>query len=248
MVETAKLFWELASSDRIKILKVLGGGKRRLSYIAQEINVSVQEAHRNLSRLMKIKLVDKDKDGYYILTPFGRYVLAVLPTLEFLYSNREYFLVHDISKIPGKFIYRLGELSGSKHAPDTFTAIRYIEMIIEESMEYTWILTEQVLVSALQLIAKKASGEVSFKIIIPYKIRLPPGAEIAENLAGKLNIRYIDSVDIALILNEKRGCLAFPFLDGRIDYRGFLVESREGHSWCKDVFQYYWSRSRYMRF
>ncbi|RLE69086.1 MAG: transcriptional regulator, partial [Thermoprotei archaeon] len=43
-----------------------------------------------------------------------------------------------------------------------------------------------------------------------------------------------------LIQNEKHAGIAFPRLDGEIDYRGFLIEDPLGLSWCKDIFEYYW--------
>ena len=243
-METSSLFWELASKDRLNILKILRRKKRKLSRIAEEIGESVQETYRNLSRLVKVKLVDKDREGYYTLTAFGECVLTVLPTLEFMCEHREYFLTHDLSRIPEEFVYKIGELADSRQAPDTFTAIRYVEMLIGESREYVWILTEQILVSALQFIPKKVSENVSFKIIIPHKLKPPPGAETP--IKTKLDVRYVDAVDIALVLNERRACIAFPRLDGEIDYKGFLVENPRGHGWCKALFQYYWSKSRYM--
>ena len=46
-----------------------------------------------------------------------------------------------------------------------------------------------------------------------------------------------------MILNEKRAYIAFPGLSGEIDYRGFLVEDPKGHSWRKNLFQYYWNKT-----
>ena len=239
-MDVEALFWELASRDRVSILKLLGKRRRRLSRIAEEIGASVQETHRNLSRLSKVGLVDKDRDGYYVLTAFGRLVLAVLPTLEFLCEYRDYLETHDLTRIPSRFIYRIGELRGSKRAPDTFTAIRYSEMIIEESEEYVWVITEQVLPSAAHLMSEKASGNVTFRVIVPRGLKPPPGVNV--DAARNVSVRFVDSVDVALVLNEKRACLAFPRLDGEMDYRGFLVESRAGHRWCRDLFEHYWAR------
>jgi len=239
-VNVESLFWELASRDRMNIVKALERGRRRLSWIAEEVGESVQETHRNLSRLSRAGLVDKDGEGYYVLTAFGRYVLAVLPTLEFLCEHRSYFESHDLSRIPLKFVYRIGELSGSRRAPDTLTAIRYSEIIIEESEDYVWIIAEQVLASAAQLASRKISEGVSLRVVVPRGLKPPPGVDLAS--LRNVDVRLIDSVDAALVLNEERACLAFPRLDGEMDYRGFLVESKTGHEWCKDLFEYYWGR------
>ena len=79
-MEASSLFWELANRDRLNILKLLEKEKRKLSHIAKEIDESIQETYRNLSRLAKVKLVDKDSEGYYTLTAFGRYILCLLYT------------------------------------------------------------------------------------------------------------------------------------------------------------------------
>jgi len=244
-VDITKLFLELASHDRINILKILDKEKKRLTSIAEEIDETVQETYRNLIRLIRAKLIDKDKEGYYTLTPFGRYILMILPTIEFLCENREYLLTHDLSKIPKQFIHRISALKNSKRAPDTLTALQYIELLIRESKEYIWTITEQILASKNQEIIQKTK-EVLFKIILPDNFKPPPGITINFKMNRNIDIRYIQSIDVALILNERRACLAFPWINGEIDYKGFLIEDKDGYEWCKDLFQYYWKKSRFL--
>ena len=235
LVEVEALLWELASKDRLAILRLLSEGRRRLTRVAENVRVTVQEAHRDLSRLVKAGLVSKDAEGYYVLTPFGRYVVTILPSLEFLCEYRDYFLSHDLSGVPENLIYRLGELRGSKYAPDTFTALRYAEILVEEAKEYVWIVTEQVMPSIARLIPEK---DIHFRAVMP-RVKPPPGIDTRE--LGNVEVRFLDKVRVALVLNEKRACLAFPRLDGEIDYRGFLVKGEAGHRWCRDLFQHYWS-------
>ena len=232
------LFWELASPDRMAILRFLRTGKLRLTRIAEEVGVSVQEAHRDLSRLAKARLVAKDPQGYYTLTPLGEYVMTLLEPLEALLEHRDYYAAHDLTRIPKNLLYRIGQLKGAQQAPDTFTALSYVELLVKEAEEYLWIVTEQVLPSAARLMHGK---NIQIKLVIP-RVKPPPSVEPLK--LTNLEARYIDQIAAALVINEKRACLALPRHNGEIDYRGLLIETPEGLEWCKDLFTYHWNKAK----
>jgi len=237
-VNLEALFWELASPDRMAILRLLSTGKRRLTRIAEEVCVTVQEAHRDLARLTKARLVTKDPQGYYALTPLGKYVMTLLEPLEALLEHRDYYAAHDLTRIPKNLLYRIGQLKGARQAPDTFTALSYAEILIKEAREYLWIVTEQVLPSAARLMQGK---NIQIRIVIP-RVQPPPSAEPLK--LANLEARYIDQIAAALVINEKRAALALPRHNGEIDYRGLLIETQEGLEWCKDLFTHHWNKAK----
>ena len=245
-MDVSLLFLELSNIDRVRILKFLEGRKMKLSHIARELNFSVQETHRNLQRMIKVGLVDRDKDGSYYLTSFGQYILTLLPSFSFLCKHKDYFLTHDLTRIPRSFLERIGELARTRFAPDLFTAINLIEAIIREAEKYVLIITEHVLLSGIEMLSMKPPG-IIVKIILPSRASLPRKAKVDNRAARRFNVRFLDSIDVALVQNEKRAGIAFPYLTGEIDYRGFLVEDEEGLSWCRDLFQYYWDKAKLIR-
>ncbi len=228
------LLWELASPVRMRLLKILQAGGRKLTRIAWEAGLSAQEAHRNLSRLLEVGLVAKNEKGFYMLTPAGEYVLVLLEPLGVFAEHWEYFAGHSLAHIPRSLVYRLAELRGSREAPDPLTALGYAELLVREAEEYIWIITEQILPGAARAMSGK---EVHVRLLIP-EVEPPPGIEDVK--VPGLRVRHIRSVPAALIINEKRAALALPRHSGEIDYRGLLVESPQGHRWCRDLFLYFW--------
>jgi len=81
-----------------------------LSQLTAKLSATPQETSKHLMRLRNAKLIEKDSDGFFGLTAFGKIILNLVPSIKFLTQNREYFLSHDISSLPLEFIERLGEL------------------------------------------------------------------------------------------------------------------------------------------
>ena len=57
------LFFELAGDLRLLMLTKLNQKNQRLSQLATELNATMQEAHRNMTRLIEAGLVAKGREG-----------------------------------------------------------------------------------------------------------------------------------------------------------------------------------------
>src|ERR1041385_8977133 len=104
------LFFELAGDIRLSMLVRMSQKGCRLSQLASELDATMQEAHRNMTRLVESGLVAKDKEGELVLTAYGRIVVTTIPSYHFLYNNRDFFLDHSLGDLPPKFIQRMGAL------------------------------------------------------------------------------------------------------------------------------------------
>src|SRR5690349_2937372 len=102
------LFFELAGDLRLSMLSRLGEKDYRLSQLASELDATMQEAHRNMTRLIDSGLVSKGKDGELVLTSYGRTVVSLVPSYDFLYKNKEFFVDHSLGDLPVKFVQRMG--------------------------------------------------------------------------------------------------------------------------------------------
>jgi predicted transcriptional regulator len=102
------LFFELAGDLRLAMLTKLSQKNYRLSQLASELDATMQEAHRNMTRLVESGLVLKDKEGELLLTAYGRTVVTIIPSYDFLYRNRDFFLDHSLGDLPPKFVQRMG--------------------------------------------------------------------------------------------------------------------------------------------
>jgi len=82
--------------------------------LSRKLNQTTTETFRQLQRLMEAKLVEKQPEGTYGVTEYGRLVLELTDPLKFLLKNKDYFVAHDIRRLPHQFIMRLDALSGAQ--------------------------------------------------------------------------------------------------------------------------------------
>ncbi len=70
-----KLFFELASESRLSILRELKKENLKMQEIARRLDVTPTEAFRQLERLSTAVLVQRQPDGMFALTEYGKLVL-----------------------------------------------------------------------------------------------------------------------------------------------------------------------------
>jgi predicted transcriptional regulator len=74
----SSLLFELSSVDRLDILFLLRRTPMKLSHVSKKLDFTVQETSRNITRLSEAKMIIKDVDGLYCLTPYGEESLNLL--------------------------------------------------------------------------------------------------------------------------------------------------------------------------
>jgi len=79
------LLFEFSSVDRLDILLLLKKSPLKLSHISSELAFTVQETSRNVARLTDAKLIAKDVDGLFHLTPYGEEALSQLSGFRLLF-------------------------------------------------------------------------------------------------------------------------------------------------------------------
>ncbi len=248
------LFFELSNEGRLDIIRLLTVNAMKLSQIAKELDLPVQEVSRQLARLVKIKIITKNIDGAYIVTPQGRNILRLLPGFQFLSDNSEYFEKHCLDKLPTQFMNRIGELSNSGTVSVLMESFVSVERVVQESEEYFYYITDQNIVSAnaYALGAEALDRGVEFKCI-ELENYAPPEAltekvpeEIRDRFTehrkkGRIVDNVMPDIDVILYMNEKEvGLLGFPLMDGSMDYLGFTSKDKDFIKWCKDLHDYYW--------
>ncbi len=106
-----KLFFELASESRLSILKELQVETLKMQEIARRLDVTATEAFRQLERLSAASLVQRQPDGTFALAEYGKLVLQISTSLDFISRHKEYLSTHDLMRLPSQFVNRLGEAS-----------------------------------------------------------------------------------------------------------------------------------------
>lgn len=255
MENLCSLFFELSSEDRLQILLQLEKEPLKLTKISTEFKLTSSETHRQLSRLIETKLVVKDIDGFFNLTPFGEQTLKWLPGYRFISDNRDYFQSHSLSNLPSDLLLRLGELSSCNFSNDALLSVSNIETMLRETDQCIYTIHDQFLLSSYPLTCDALKRGAQIKSLDPevYRPTLPHKGEVSledqktlfqAKEAGRVHNRKMERFDVFLWMSEKDvGILSFPTIDGKFDYLGFTSQDKVTLKWCKDLFRYYWDRA-----
>ncbi|HET6731043.1 MAG TPA: transcriptional regulator [Nitrososphaeraceae archaeon] len=246
------LFFELAGSLRFSTLIKLRSKPYRLSQLAEELNATLQETHRNISRLISSDLVAKGLDGDLVLTPYGESIVSLIPSYDFMFRNREYFIEHTFGDLPLKFVLRIGSLGECEMVNGVMAILQRWKFIFLNSDEYIKEIISEVPVDLIETLNTKVRSGVKFSYIFPKDPVVPRGrTEILERIGwrrlisrGMVERRMVESVRIVVIFNEKHSCVAFPNLKGRPDLNAmFYSDSPTFHEWCVDYFAFQWKHA-----
>lgn len=238
-----KLFFELASETRLDILQELKDENLKMQEIARRINVTATEAFRQLQRLSKALLVQRQPNGKFTLAEFGKLVFQLLSSLEFVSKHREYFSAHDITRLPVQFVNRLGELVQAKLIMDTVELLNRGERAFIEAEEYGWGIGEGTVPERMgPIMEERVRKGIKFRFLIP-ETRFLTSASPSPSVKN-VELRSLRDLPALIVLTEKEGAVCFRQVGGKVDYAGFFGKHPTFLSWVKELFQYYWDRGK----
>jgi predicted transcriptional regulator len=238
-----KLFFELASESRLSILRVLQAENLKMQEIARRLNVTATEAFRQLERLSAASLVQRQPEGTFATTPYGRLMLEFSSSMEFLFKNRDYFSTHDIWQLPREFVNRLGALSQTKLVTDTVESLNLAQRMFIEAEKFGWGLAEGHVPELMgPIMAERASKGLKMRFLIPENIlaATPSPPEMPRNIEA----RGLPEIPVVIALNEKEAAVCFRLIGGRMDYAGFHGKDPMFLNWTRDLFVYYWEKGK----
>jgi predicted transcriptional regulator len=229
------LFFELASESRLGILRELQKKNLKMQEIARRLDLTATEAVRQLKRLTEAMLIQRQPEGSYTITGYGKLVLQLSASLEFAFKHKEFLLTHDIWRLPYEFVNRIGELSQTNLMTDTMEGISKTEQVLREAQQYVWGFGEGRFTEAMNTIANEHVRKgLEYKILSP----LPPAK--LQNLEN----RTLTELPAVFALTEKEAVICFRLIGGRADYAGFFGKDPIFLSWVKDLFLYYWDKGK----
>jgi predicted transcriptional regulator len=247
--KAADHFLELASPQRLQILFKLSEKSFTITEMAKELDSTKQEVHRNFRRLEDIRLIEKDVDGKYSITTFGKTMCTQVPSLVFLSQNMEYFEDHEFGDVPTKFIMRTGQLAGGKHIKGVVKVLEQWKTIYKNANEYVYEVLYEVPLDLIEPLVKKIKEGIQFDYIFSKSAVIPKGRKaLLQKLGfdkliekGLVERKMRDSVLTVVVLNEKEACILFPNRKGEADMSEmFYGDDLMFHEWCLDYFRYCW--------
>ena len=84
--DTARTFFELGSAQRIAILYRISEEKCNLSKLSKDLDCTMPEVRINIIRLTSSGLVDRESNGTFFLTTFGKAILEQISYTRFSFS------------------------------------------------------------------------------------------------------------------------------------------------------------------
>jgi predicted transcriptional regulator len=203
-------------------------------------------------RLRNAELIEKDSDGFFGLTAFGRIIVKLLPSIRFVTENREYFLSHDTFSLPLEFIERLGELQENEYGDNVGAILVHLQQVVDDAEEYIWLMADHPL-GRQEFVTKSGKLEnsrtVTWRVIIP-AVSSIDWAELRRTVGthkGRVEYHLIEDADdikVGIALNEKIAGLTFPNTTGKLEFNcGFRSSNNPLFlKWCQDLFILHWNK------
>jgi predicted transcriptional regulator len=261
---------ELAGETRCSILILLDNKPAKLSSLARELDITVQEAFRNVNRLVEARMVKRGRiegegrddlsggsnssssSSTFHLTELGRLITKqIIPYYLFVKTNQELLEDHTLRDIPDKFVQRIGALHNCKvvkNVTAVFEKLKKLELGAKESLK---IMVSQAWPEEGKILAECANNGVEVYGMFGRNTVFPK--EVIDNIipildrlvkSGKFKRKMLDSVKIALYVSESQSALMLPNMRDEVDMNILLVgDDPLFNDWCLDLFNYFWERA-----
>jgi predicted transcriptional regulator len=240
--ELERMFFELASENRLIILHELQKGNLKMQEIARRLGVTATEAFRQLERLSAASLVQRQPDGTFALAEYGKLVLQISTSLYFITKHKDYFSTHDLMRLPGQFVDRLGELSSAELIMDTIKSLNMGAQAFTEAEQYIWGMGEDTIPEYMvPVMNQRIQKGIQVRMLIPEdRLRVASTPDLPKNV----EMRSLHELPAVIAVTEKAASVCFRQIAGRMDYAGFGGGDSQFHDWVRDMFLYYWDKGK----
>jgi predicted transcriptional regulator len=247
-------FLELASEQRLNILKNLRQKNLNISKLAKILDATNPEVHRNVGRLSKQGLIEKNTDGTYRLTTYGNAILLQIPSIEILSKDRNFFNNHSLDNLDAKFIQRIGQLQNKKHVKGFVKVLEKWKKIQENADKFLYNILSEIPYSndIIEVISAKLDNDIPIKSIFLDTVIIPEDRKkLFEKKGfqkyvtkGILQRKISKNNVIGLLVTDKEAGIFFSNSKGEVDLSEMLTSTdKEFREWCEDYFKEEWEKA-----
>jgi predicted transcriptional regulator len=212
--------------------------------IARRLDVTATEAFRQLQRISEALLVQKQPDGTFAITQYGKLVLQLSSHLEFAFKHKAYFLAHDVWQLPAQLVGRIGDLAQTSLILDTVDSLNRGQRMLMEAEQYGWGIAEGTVPEQMgQIMNERVQKGFKLRFLIPEN-RLATDVTSPLAIARNLEVRSLPDLPVLAVLTEKEAGICFRQVGGRVDYAGFFGKDPTFLDWAKDLFLYFWDKGK----
>lgn len=239
-----KVLFDLSSESRLGILYTLQKQQLKMQDLARALDLTATETFRQLERLSGASMVVKQPDGTFTITHYGVLTLQTVGYLQFVSKNKEYFLSHDVQRLPYQFVNRLGELRQATLETNIAESMNKAGHMVAEAEKYFWAIGDRAFESVGGIMAEQLKQGVKFRFMFQESLlsvykKLPEENKNVEK-------RTLQAVPAILVCTDKEAALCLPLADGKIDYTGFFSKDPMFMNWANELFLYYWNQAKHV--
>ena len=238
-----RVFYELASDSRLGILRELQKKNYKMQELARKLDLTDTEAFRQMQRLSEALLIQRQPDGAYQITQYGKLLMQFSRAFEFAFKFRQCLLTRDIWRLPTQFINRLGELSGVTLNTDSLEMVNNVELLISSSKKCLWIIGEKPLGFLDTKIGERVKEGLTIRLIFDETNR--KFFDKIPEIKGILEKRVIPIIPVTLVLNEEFAGVNLLSIDNRADSAVFYGKDPAFLQWATDLFLYFWEKGKH---
>ena len=130
------LLFEMSNEYRFGILLILRDQGKRITELSREMELTLTEGRRHVSRLNETGLIRRDAEGYYHLSEIGKIILVEIQEFDFIIRNKAYLNSHTLKDLPIKFIKRLGDLNEGRYIGNVHSFLCYLNLLKNRSSSF----------------------------------------------------------------------------------------------------------------
>ena len=243
-MSTWELFRTLSSKSRIVVIKALETGPIRYSEILKSTGLNTTDLSRQLTRLIKDSIVEKNSSDLYQMTQFGRIVATSIPMVSFLVEYQGYFNTHDLSIIPSNLIEDISSLRKGNMINSVYESIDLQRNVVPTIRERFWMLTDDLSPTWMSSIQSLLEQDVEIRAIVTPDLAKKMMLDASPIIKEKMQVRTLDLVSLVLGYSDKHSLICFPNLDGEPDRNHYLFGyDAVFRHWVFHCYRHFWEQA-----